>query len=185
VRSAIPLAASATRLRACWRWLGLAANLALLLIMFGVSLDAILRYLLNRPIAGMLEGIELLLVFSVFLSLAGTQGAKGHIAVDIVLERLQGRMRRALEAFIAALGALLFAAVTWATAGMAVRSVQMREYSAGLIAFPIYPAKILVALGCLLLTVQLCHEFACAIAALAERSEAPATRPQQARNEET
>lgn len=178
------LAAVGIWLRACWRWLGLAANLALLSIMFGVSLDAILRYLLNRPIAGMLEGVELLLVFSVFLSLAGTQAAKGHIAVDIVLDRLQGSKRAALEAFIAALGVLLFAAATWATAGMALRSVQIEEYSAGLIAFPIYPAKILVALGCLLLTVQLCHEFACAIASLAVRGEARATPKRHAKNEE-
>ena len=153
----------AEALDACWRVLGMVANLALLLIMFGVSADTILRYALNRPITGTLEGVELLLVFAVFLSLARTQAEHGHIAVDIVSARLTGRSRAALEALTALLGLVLFGAVTWATGGMALRSWQMGEYSAGLIAFPIYPSRILVALGSLLLSVQLLLEFTRAI----------------------
>ena len=100
-------------LHACWRKLGMGANLALLLIMFGVSADAILRYALDRPITGTLEGVELLLVFAVFLSLARTQAERGHIAVDIITERLSGRPRAALEALTALLGLVLFGAVTF------------------------------------------------------------------------
>ncbi|ODS98505.1 MAG: hypothetical protein ABS56_04790 [Lautropia sp. SCN 69-89] len=147
-------------LSACWRWLGIGANLSLLAIMFGVSADAILRYALGHPIAGMLEGVELLLVFSVFLSLAGTQAAGGHIAVDIVSGRLGGKPRAALQTFTSALGLLLFVTVGWATGGMALRSWEMGEYSPGLIAFPIYPSRMLVALGSFLLAVQLLLEFA-------------------------
>lgn len=153
-------------LSACWRWLGMGANLSLLAIMFGVSADAILRYALGRPIAGVLEGVELLLVLSVFLSLAGTQAAGGHIAVDIVTARLAGKPRAALQAFTSALGVLLFATVAWATGGMAVRSWEMGEYSPGLIAFPIYPSRTLVALGSLLLAVQLLLELTRAVVRL-------------------
>ncbi len=39
--------------------LGLGTNVALLVIMFAVSLDAVLRYALSQPIAGVLEGVEL------------------------------------------------------------------------------------------------------------------------------
>ncbi len=156
----------AEALDVCWRALGMVANLALLLIMFGVSADAILRYALNRPITGTLEGAELLLVFAVFLSLARTQAERGHIAVDIISGRLTGRLRAGLEALTALLGLVLFGAVTWATGGMALRSWQMGEYSAGLIAFPIYPSRILVALGSLLLSLQLLLEFTRAIVSL-------------------
>ncbi len=143
---------------ACWRALGAGGNAALLLIMFGVSADALLRYALNRPLTGTLEGVELLLVFAVFLGLARTQAERGHIAVGIVTERLSGRPRAALEALTALLGLALFAAVTWATGAMALRSWRMGEYSAGLIAFPIYPSRALVALGSLLLALQLLLE---------------------------
>jgi len=160
-------------LDACWRWLGVGANLALLAIMFGVSADAILRYTLNHPLTGTLEGVELLLVFSVFLSLAGTQAARGHVAVDIVTGRLRGKPRFALQAFTAALGLLLFATVSWATGGMAIRSWQMGEYSAGLIPFPIYPSRFLVALGSLLLSAQLLYELVRAVASLCGTSTEP------------
>ncbi len=164
----------AEALDVCWRALGMVANLALLLIMFGVSADAILRYALNRPITGTLEGVELLLVFAVFLSLARTQAERGHIAVNIISERLAGRPRAALEALTALLGLVLFGAVTWATGGMALRSWQMGEYSAGLIAFPIYPSRILVALGSLLLSLQLLLEFTRAIVSLNRGAATPA-----------
>lgn len=160
------LVRAAQALDVCWRVLGVVANLALLLIMFGVSADAILRYALNRPLTGTLEGVELLLVIAVFLSLARTQAERGHIAVDIISARLAGRPRAALEALTALLGVVLFGAVTWATGGMALRSWQMGEYSAGLIAFPIYPSRILVALGSLLLSLQLLLELTRAAVAL-------------------
>lgn len=161
-------------LGACWRGLGIGANLSLLTIMFGVSADAVLRYAFGRPIAGMLEGVELLLVLSVFLSLAGTQAAGGHIAVDIVSARLGGKPRAALQAVTSALGVLLFAAVAWATGAMALRSWEMNEYAPGLIAFPIYPSRMLVALGSLLLSLQLLLELVRALARLCGNAAANA-----------
>jgi len=163
-----------------WRVLGMGGHLALLLIMFGVSADAILRYALNRPITGMLEGVELLLIFAVFLSLARTQAERGHIAIGLLSERLTGKPRAALTALTAFLGLLLFGALTWATGAMAFRSWKMGEYSAGFIAFPIYPSRLLVAVGSLLLCLQLFLELARAVTALvgptgtAEEAAAPA-----------
>lgn len=145
-------------------------NLALLVIMFGVSADAILRYAVNKPMTGTLEGVELLLVFAVFLSLAQTQAERGHIAVGIVTERLSGKPRAVVDAITSLLGLSLFSAVTWATGALALRSWQMGEYSAGLIAFPIYPSRFLVALGSLFLSLQLLLELARAVAALCGRS---------------
>jgi TRAP-type C4-dicarboxylate transport system permease small subunit len=138
----------------------------MLLIMFGVSADAILRYTLNRPITGTLEGTELLLVFAVFLRLARTQAERGHVAVDILTQKLTGRSRAAIETLTAFLGFVLFGAVTWATGAMALRSWRMGEYSAGLIAFPIYPSRTLVALGSLFLCLQLLLELGRAATAL-------------------
>jgi TRAP-type mannitol/chloroaromatic compound transport system permease small subunit len=157
-------------------------NLALLAIMFGVSADAILRYALNRPLTGTLEGVELLLVFAVFLGLARTQAERGHIAVGILTERLEGRARAALEALTAFLGLILFAAMSWATGAMALRSWRMGEYSAGLIALPIYPSRILVVLGSVLLSLQLLLELVRAVGALVEGAQ-PKAAPARAAEE--
>lgn len=145
------------------RGLALLGNFALLVIMFGVSADALLRYTLGRPITGTLEGVELLLVIAVFLSLAQTQADRGHIAVGVLTERLRGRPRAALVAATSLLGLALFGALTWASGGHALRSWQMGEYAAGLIAFPIYPSRFLVALGSFLLCLQLLLELARAV----------------------
>lgn len=149
-----------------WRALGMGANVALLLIMLGVSADAVLRYTLNRPITGTLEGVELLLVFAVFAGLAQTQAERGHIAVGLLTDHLTGRPRAALAALASVLALMLFVAVTRATGEMAMRSWTMGEYSPGLIAFPLYPARFLVAMGCLFLCLQLLVELARALAEL-------------------
>ena len=52
--------------------------------MLGVSVDAILRHVIGRPIAGMLEGMELLLVFAVFANLAQTQADGGNISIGVL-----------------------------------------------------------------------------------------------------
>ncbi len=151
-------------LTASRRALGLGTGAALLVIMAAISLDAVLRYTIGRPITGVLEGVELLLVFAVFASLAQTQADHGHIAIGVVTERLGTRARAALLAFTSLLGLGLFAMMTWATGELSWRSWQMGEYSAGLIAFPIYPSRIMVSLGCLLLSLQLALELLRALA---------------------
>jgi TRAP-type C4-dicarboxylate transport system permease small subunit len=150
-----------------WQVLGVGANVALLAIMLGVSADAVLRYTLNRPLTGTLEGVELLLVFAVYAGLARTQAERGHIAVGLLTDHLTGRPRAALAAVAAALGLTLFLAVAWTTGGMALRSWQMAEYSPGLIAFPLYPSRVLVAFGTLFLCLQLLVELTRALADLA------------------
>lgn len=146
-----------------WRALGMGANLALLVIMLGVSADAVLRYTVRRPITGTLEAVELLLVFAVFASLAQTQADKGHIAVGLLTERLRGRPRAVVSAVTSLLALALFAGMTWATGALALRSWRMGEYTPGLIAFPLYPSRFLVALGSLFLCLQLIVELARAL----------------------
>ncbi len=155
---------SESLLEASRRVLGLGTNVALLAIMAAVSLDAVLRYAFNRPIVGVLEGVELLLVFAVFASLARTQAEGGHIAIGVLTERLGARGRAGLQIITRLLGLSLFATMTWASGGMAWRSWQMDEFSAGIIAFPVYPSRIMVTLGCFLLCLQLLFELAEAVA---------------------
>ena len=149
--------------------MSLGTNVALLVIMFAVSLDAVLRYAFSRPIAGVLEGVELLLVFAVFASVARTQAEGGHIAISVLTERLGDRSRAIVKIVTSLLALGLFGAMTWATAARAWRSAGMWEYSEGLIAFPIYPSRIMVALGCLFLCLQLLGELTAALKQLSAR----------------
>lgn len=148
------------------RALALASRLALLAIMFGVSLDALLRYALGSPLAGMLEGVELLLVVAVFANMAQTQAEGGNVAVTALIERLRGRTANCVGVVVSSLAFALAAAMTWASAELAWRSWQMQEFSAGLVAFPIYPSRIVISLGLLVLTLHLLGTLAAAVARL-------------------
>lgn len=158
------LAALESALARVWRALAVAANAALLLIMLAVAADALMRYVFGKPIAGVLEGVELLMVLVVYVGLARTQAERGHIAVGLLTDRLAGRARAAMAAVASLLALSLFAALTWATTGMALRSWEIGEYSAGLVPFPLYPARSLVALGCLFVCIELAVELVRAVA---------------------
>ncbi len=158
-------------LTVCWDVFGFWTNIALLAIMVLVSCDAVLRYAFNSPVAGVLEGVELLLVFAVFASLAKTQADCGHISIGVLTERLGERARAGLRVVTALLAFALFSTMTWATGGLAWRSWQSGEYSAGLIAFPIYPTRIMVTVGCFLLCLQLVSELLTAIRCLTGNRE--------------
>ncbi len=143
--------------------LSLGTYLALLVIMVAISLDAVLRYAFSAPIAGVLESVELLLIFVVFGSVAQTQADGGHIAIRVLIERFGDRGRAVVKIITSVLALGLFGVMTWATAARAWRSLGMWEYSEGLIEFPIYPSRIMVALGCLFLCLQLAWELTVAI----------------------
>lgn len=158
---------AARTLGAVRRALALASRLALLAIMFGVSLDALLRYVTGSPVAGMLEGVELLLVIVVFANLAQTQADGGNIAVTALTERVRGRWADCVRLVVSSLALALAAAMTWASAGLAWRSWQMREFSAGLVSFPIYPSRIVISLGLLILSLHFLGTLAAAVVRLA------------------
>jgi len=169
----VQLATRATRaLDAVRRGLALASRLALLAIMLGVSLDPLLRFVAGSTVAGMLEGVELLLVVAVFANLAQTQADGGNIAVTALTERLRGRKADGVLLVVSSLVLALTTAMTWAGAGMAWRSWQMQEFSAGLVAFPIYPSRIVISLGLLILSLHLLATLAATVVRLAApRSE--------------
>lgn len=137
------------------RALSFASSIALFAIMLGVSLDAVLRYAFGWPVAGMLEGVELLLVFAVFANLAQTEADDGNIAINALTRHLEGRALSVVRIITRILALGLFLAMTVATARLAWRSWTMGEFSAGLVAVPIYPSRFIVSFGCLFLCLQL------------------------------
>lgn len=117
--------------------------------------DVVMR-LLHRPITGVLEITQYVLMpLLVFLSLAFAQSIGEHIRATILVDRL--KPSDALVANLSAQAASLVATVTLAIAAIASASfateIQLVALSA--IEVPVWPAKILVALGLILLAVQI------------------------------
>ncbi len=133
---------------------GVIAGLVTFLMMLLVVANALLRFAFNAPIAGTLEVTESMLTVLIFLSLALTQYEGGHIHVVLITKQLPLPLQRAAKFAAMLLGLIFFAWCTYAAWGFAVKSWMMDEHEWGSIQYPLYPVKLVVVLGLLLLTVQ-------------------------------
>ncbi len=110
------------------------------LLMCLTTLDVALRYFLNRPLYGVMEYSEFMLVPIVWFSLAYVSSVGGHVTMDTLVSRLSER-RRAWVQFLCHLIILaLLTIVVKTTFDIASYSWQMRE-PGEITKFPAYIVK--------------------------------------------
>lgn len=108
----------------------------------------------SQPIPAAYEFMATMMVTVVFLSVSLAQSRRGHIHVELVLNLLPPTARRGLEILHHLLGATLFGAIAWFGWRAALHSFAVDEFVAGLINYPIWPARLTLAFGTSLMTVQ-------------------------------
>lgn len=84
---------------------------------------------------------------SSFLALAYTFGNGEHIRVTLVLEKLHGATRRAMELWCLLAGAFLSGYFAWYSIKMTYLSWELQDVSQGLIVVPLWIPQIAMALG--------------------------------------
>jgi TRAP-type C4-dicarboxylate transport system permease small subunit len=131
------------------------AALLMLAMMVMVSGDVLASFALNSPLPGKIELTEFFMVGIVYASLAYTQMRKGHIHIDLLLIRLSPRKRLLSETATYLLTLLFFALLLWRSTAMALDAWQSQEVTMGVEALPVYPAKMLVPIGSLLMCLRL------------------------------
>ncbi|MEM8852469.1 MAG: TRAP transporter small permease [Pseudomonadota bacterium] len=135
--------------------LGSLSGIATIVMIALVVPDVILRKFFATTIPGASETNILLLVLMIYLGLAGAQARGAHFRVTILTDRLPDGARRALEVVMlsAAVAGLSLLAVL--TTQSAMTSISRGETSFGVIAFPLWPGRVAVAVGLWLLCLQL------------------------------
>ncbi|MBX9453647.1 MAG: TRAP transporter small permease [Mesorhizobium sp.] len=137
------------------------AQLAIFVMMLSISVDALGRYLFNRPLQGSFEFTTLyLMVILTFLGLPATYASGGHIRLDVLkpwLARIPGNPVERVNALIAA---GIFGFLAWHSGIEAVSKFIDRDTSFGVIQFPLYWSYVWVPLGCGLLALRLAVEIA-------------------------
>src|SRR5690606_788440 len=98
---------------------------------------------------------ELALVGLVFLSLAYTDQQDGQVSTDIVTSRLPERVRGVIARITSAIFTVLVGVITYASWGRAIASYTRDEVRMGLLAWPVWPGRFLVAIGFTTLTIAL------------------------------
>jgi TRAP-type C4-dicarboxylate transport system permease small subunit len=142
------------------RWLmqlGIASGLATLAITLVVVVDVTARFVFNAPIHGANEASELLLVVMVFMGLAAAQQGRQNYAIDMATRHLPQAAQALLELFAYVFCLVVVAALAWFSTRQAIDSFGRGEAGFGVIPFPIWPARFVLAGGLWLLAVQ----FAC------------------------
>ena len=129
------------------------ASAAIAAMMFLTTADVGLR-LLRRPIPGTYEIVGFLGALAISFSLAYTSVEKGHIAVDLLIERFSGRVQAGVQACNDFFSSALFAMIAWQSTVYASHLSQSGEVSLTL-QLPLYPFVYGIAVGCALLCLYL------------------------------
>lgn len=92
------------------------AGLALILMMAATVLDVFSRHAFNAPLPGVVEIVELAMVWATFLGIAAAFFIGGHIAVDLADAALRPAAGRWLRAFAAGVATILCGVLAWLAA---------------------------------------------------------------------
>lgn len=127
-------------------WLSAAAAGVTFLLMLVVAIQIVARYL-AQAIPGVYESAELMMVAIVFLGLAYTQSLKGHIYMELLVTRLSRRRKALVEGFTLLLSLGIFVIITYKSGQKSYEAWRIGDVTMGLIAFPVWPSKVLVPIG--------------------------------------
>lgn len=153
------------RLTASLSWL---SGLGIMLLMVPTVIDVSYRYFIGASVPGMVEYSEVGLVFVVYLGIAYAQQEGAHIATPIVTARLSPRNGELLRVFGRVLLLLLLAFAFWRTAIVAIDATEIREFRMGSVSVPTWPARIVVAMGFLLIVIEVALDIFERLRALAQ-----------------
>ena len=134
--------------------LGAIAGAGTALLMLTVVPDLVARSFFGEAIYGMSETGIFLLVLIVYLSLSVAQVRKEHFHVGVLDTMVSESALRWLWVFRHTVSAIVCGVFSWYATLGAYASTLKLEQSYAVIEYPIWPAKIVVAVGLLLLTIQ-------------------------------
>lgn len=125
------------------------AGIVLLLLALLTTADVVGRYFFNAPIIGVFDLTHFSVLIMVFLGLGYCGFRGGHVAIELLYDRLNRRTARILDRLINLIGCILFVVIAWQTV---VQSIDVKEYgeASQLLLIPYYPFYWLLALGALL-----------------------------------
>ncbi len=135
--------------------ISIVAGVITFVMMWLIDVNAISRKALNAPVPGGIEITQSLLTFAIMLPFGYALFRGEHVNTVVLTSRFSRRTNHWLHIFWMTVGSLIFAAVTYGAWVYAIRSYNMSEQVWGAtIRFAVWPAKMAVALGSLMLCIQ-------------------------------
>jgi len=123
-------------------------------LMLLTTVDVFLRYVFNSPLPGVYTLCEMLMLGVVYPSVAYVQEKKGHVRVDVFIDRLKGAPRISFELGTLLLALVAFGIMCWQSGLLAWGAWVSGDYDMGLVQYPFWPAKTVMTLGLALLCLR-------------------------------
>ncbi|ALL79273.1 hypothetical protein AD006_28520 (plasmid) [Pseudonocardia sp. EC080610-09] len=161
----------------------LAALSAISLIVVALILvfDVVHRNVSGRSVAGAFELVETIVVMIAFLGIMHAERSRTNVRITFVTDRMPARIvaiARLTGAVVTLVVAAWFTVGTWTTAAA---STARGEFTQGLVAYPTWPAKLIIAFGFTALTMQVAADLVVRVRDLASAGDlAPAADPASA-----
>lgn len=134
--------------------LALIASITIMAIMLIGVYQVFGRKLLNFPVPGYVDVIEMLMTVFAFLAISYTQRLGGHVRMEIILVRLKGRVLYGLEVFGTLVAITVVVILMYFGYEHFLRAWEIGDSTIDL-ELPIWPSKLLVPFAFLLLTIRL------------------------------
>ncbi len=132
------------------------AAIAVTLIMFIVSYDALSRYAFNAPLPWAFELITYyLMLAATYFAASATFTSGDHISIDVFRPMIRTRVLARLDAAWSILGAVIFAIITYGAWNEMTHAYTRNEFLPGYIVWPAWVSYLPILIGFLLLTLRL------------------------------
>lgn len=148
------------------------SRLVVALMVALITLDVILRYFFNRPIAGSYELIELMMVFVVFLGLAHTQVKKGHLAINLFTKNYSEGTMAVISSLTYLLSCGIFVLITWQLSTKAISEFGVGTVSS-VLNIPVWISYWVTVAGALLLTIVFLADFLQSVMEVINKTKTP------------
>jgi TRAP-type C4-dicarboxylate transport system permease small subunit len=135
-------------------WLNWVAAAAIILVMLIVCANVIGRAFFETPVKGTVDITGLLGAIILGWAIAHTQVLKGHIRVDLFMERLSPLAQKIIDIFIDIINLVIFGLISWQTLVFAKATFDAGELSQ-VLKIPLTPFILVVAIGCIALALVL------------------------------
>jgi TRAP-type C4-dicarboxylate transport system permease small subunit len=136
------------------RWLTIMCAALLLAMALMITFDVVYRALSGRPVVGVFEMTEVMLIGITFLSIAGVQSRGQQLRVDILTQGLVGRKQMAVRLLDGIAASIFFCVLLWTASVDFAEALRLRLSGTGLIRIPTAVPLGLVVFGtvCMLIT---------------------------------
>ena len=127
--------------------LGALASLSTIVMMIAIVIDVVSRNIGQSSVPGLVEMSESALVATVFLGLAYAGATNAHVAVDLFTDAMPRALARALTLVMWIAGVGITAWFVLGSVQRALASTRSNELRAGLIDWPLWPSRWIIAIG--------------------------------------